>query len=69
LSTYRIIKNISIDNSLLSDAEALENYLILTLNRANAKTHKINKDEMAIVEKLNMPNIPRIDMFICRNMI
>ena len=63
LTANSIIKNISIDNSLLSDAEELEDFLILTLNKALAKASKINEDEMATAAKSNMPNIPRMNMF------
>ena len=63
LTANSVIKNISIDNSLLSDAEELEDYLILTLNKALAKASKINEDEMAKAAKSNMPNIPGMDMF------
>jgi len=58
LTANREIKSISIDNSLLSDAEELEDYLILTLNKAIAKATKINEDELAIAAKSGMPNIP-----------
>jgi DNA-binding protein YbaB len=63
LTANSIIKNISIDNSLLSDAKALEDYLILTLNKVLAKASKIHEDEMATAAKSNMPNIPGMDMF------
>ena len=63
LTANSIIKNISIDNALLSDAEELEDFLILTLNKALAKASKINEDEMATAAKSNMPNIPRMNMF------
>ena len=63
LTANRKIKSISIDNSLLSDAEELEDYLILTLNKAIEKASKINEDEMAIAAKSGMPNIPGMDMF------
>lgn len=57
------IKSISIDNSLLKDAEELEDYLIITLNKAIKKATKINENEMAIAAKSSMPNIPGMDMF------
>ena len=63
LTANREIKAISIDNSLLSDAEELEDFLILTLNKAIAKATKINEDERAAAAKTNMPNIPGMDMF------
>ena len=63
LTANSVIKNISIDNSLLSDAEELEDFLILTLNKALSKASEINEDEMAKAAKSNMPNIPGMDMF------
>ncbi|WP_299670163.1 YbaB/EbfC family nucleoid-associated protein [uncultured Polaribacter sp.] len=63
LTANREIKAIAIDKSLLSDAEELEDYLILTLNKAIEKASKINEDEMAVAAKSGMPNIPGMDMF------
>lgn len=63
LTANREIKNISIDESLLSDVEELEDYLILTLNKAIEKATKINETEMAVAAKAGMPNIPGMDMF------
>ena len=57
------IKAISIDDSLLSDAEELEDYLIIALNKALKKASKINENEMAVVAKSGIPNIPGMDMF------
>ena len=57
------IKAISIDDSLLSDAEELEDYLIIALNKALKKASKINENEMAVAAKSGMPNIPGMDMF------
>jgi len=61
LTANREIKNISIDDSLLSDKEQLEDYLILTLNKAIAKASAINEAELAAVAKEGMPNIPGMD--------
>ena len=63
LTANREIKAISIDESLLTDKEELEDYLILTLNKAIEKASKINENEMAIAAKSGMPNIPGTDMF------
>jgi DNA-binding YbaB/EbfC family protein len=62
VTANREIKAISIDNSLLSDAEELEDYLIITLNKALAKAAAINENEMAVAAKSGMPNIPGMDM-------
>lgn len=58
------IKSISIDDSLLEDKEQLEDYLVLTLNKAIEKATKINEAELAAVAKEGMPNIPGMDAFM-----
>lgn len=63
LTANRTIKSIAIDDSLLNDAEELEDYLIITLNKAIEKASKINENEMAVAAKSGMPNIPGMDMF------
>ncbi|MDP5105131.1 MAG: YbaB/EbfC family nucleoid-associated protein [Polaribacter sp.] len=63
LTANREIKAISIDESLLSDKEELEDFLIITLNKAIEKASKINESEMAVAAKKGMPNIPGMDMF------
>ncbi|WP_372756454.1 YbaB/EbfC family nucleoid-associated protein [Mariniflexile sp.] len=63
LTANRTIKSIDIDESLLEDKEQLEDYLILTLNKAIAKATNVNEAELAAVAKEGMPNIPGMDMF------
>lgn len=63
LTANRIIKNIEIDNSLLEDKEQLEDYLILTLNKAIKKATDINEAELGAAAKDGMPDIPGMDMF------
>ncbi|MDN3666880.1 YbaB/EbfC family nucleoid-associated protein [Algibacter miyuki] len=63
LTANRAIKSIDIDDSLLEDKEQLEDYLILTLNKAIDKATKINEAELAAAAKDGMPNIPGMDMF------
>jgi len=63
ITANRTIKSISIDDSLLNDAEELEDYLIITLNKAIERASTINENEMAIAAKSGMPNIPGMDMF------
>lgn len=48
---------------MLEDKEQLEDYLILTLNKAIAKATNINEAELAAVAKEGMPNIPGMDLF------
>ncbi|MFD2587183.1 YbaB/EbfC family nucleoid-associated protein [Croceitalea marina] len=61
LTANRLIKNISIDANLLEDKEQLEDYLVLTLNKAIEKATAINETELAAVAKEGMPNIPGMD--------
>lgn len=63
LTANREIKSISIADSLLTDAEELEDYLILALNKAIEKATKINDAEMAVAAKNGMPDIPGMDLF------
>jgi DNA-binding YbaB/EbfC family protein len=63
LTAHREIKAISIDSSLLADAEELEDFLIITLNKAISKATTINENEMAAAAKNGMPDIPGMDMF------
>jgi len=61
LTANRSIKEISIDDSLLQDKEQLEDYLVLTLNKAIEKATEVNEAELAAVAKDGMPNIPGMD--------
>ena len=61
ISANRAIKEIKIDDSLLQDKEQLEDYLILTLNKAIENATKVNETELAAVAKEGMPNIPGLD--------
>ncbi len=63
VTANREVKNIAIDDELLTDKEALEDYLILALNDAITKANQINESEMAAAAKDGMPNIPGMDMF------
>lgn len=63
LTANRTIKCIEIDDTLLQDKEQLEDYLILTLNKAIEKTTNVNETELAAVAKEGMPNIPGMDLF------
>jgi len=59
----RTIKNIAIDDELLEDKEALEDYLILALNNAIEKANQVNESELAAAAKGGLPDIPGMDMF------
>ena len=61
LTANRAIKTIEIHDSLMQDKEQLEDYLILTLNKAIEKATNINETELAAAAKEGMPNIPGMD--------
>lgn len=61
ITANRTIKEIKINDSLLADKEQLEDYLILTLNKAIEKASKVNETELAAVAKEGIPNIPGMD--------
>src|SRR6056297_392917 len=64
LTANREVKKITIDDSLLEDKEQLEDYLILTLNKAIKKATTVNETELAAAAKEGMPNIPGMDSFL-----
>lgn len=61
LTANRTIKKIEVDDALLEDKEQLEDYLILTLNKAIEKATQLNETELAAVAKEGMPNIPGME--------
>ncbi len=63
LTANRAVKSISIDEELLNNKEQLEDYLILTLNKAIEKATKVNDAELSAVAKDGLPNIPGLDLF------
>jgi len=63
ITANRSIKNIEVSEELLKDKEQLEDYLVLTLNKAIEKATQINDTEIAAVAKEGMPNIPGMDLF------
>jgi DNA-binding protein YbaB len=56
-----MLKSITIDDSLLQNKEQLEDYLIVTLNKAIEKAAKVNQAELDAVAKVDMPMIPGMD--------
>lgn len=62
ITANRELKAIKIDDSLLNNAEELEDYLIMTLNNAIKKATEISEQELAIAAKSGMPNIPGMDL-------
>ncbi|TXE11701.1 YbaB/EbfC family nucleoid-associated protein [Seonamhaeicola algicola] len=63
ITANREIKGLEIDDTLLEDKEQLEDYLVLTLNKAIEKATKVNEAELAAAAKEGLPNIPGMDMF------
>lgn len=63
ITANREIKSITIDDTLLEDKEQLEDYLVLTLNKAIKRATEVNETEIAAVAKEGMPNIPGMDFF------
>ena len=61
MTANRSVKSLDIDSSLLNHKEELEDYLILTINRAIEKATQINETELAAVAKEGMPNIPGME--------
>lgn len=58
LTANREIRSVSVDDSLLSDKEQLEDYLVLVLNKAIAKATAINETEIAAAARDGLPNLP-----------
>ena len=63
ITANREVKNISVDEQLLDDKEQLEDYLVLTMNKAIKKATDINEAEIGSAAKDGMPDIPGMDMF------
>jgi DNA-binding YbaB/EbfC family protein len=61
ITANREIKKINISDHLLEDKEQLEDYLIVTLNKAIQNATSVNETELAAVTKEGMPNIPGMD--------
>jgi DNA-binding protein YbaB len=64
ITANRTIQSISINESLLEDIEQLEDYLIVTINKAIEKATNVNQTEIDAVTKIDIPMIPGMeDMF------
>lgn len=63
ITANREIKSIDMHDDLLQDKEMLEDYLILTLNKAIERATTVYETEVGAVAKEGMPNIPGMDMF------
>jgi len=63
LTANRQVRSITIDDALLEDKDQLEDYLVLTLNKALDKAGAVSEAELGAVAKEGMPNIPGMDFF------
>ena len=63
ITANRTIKSITIEDELMQDKDMLEDYLVLTINKAIERATNVNEAELAAVAKEGMPNIPGLDMF------
>jgi DNA-binding YbaB/EbfC family protein len=63
LTANREIRSIEINDDLLVDKEQLEDFLVITLNKAISKASAISEAELSAVAKEGMPNIPGLDLF------
>ncbi|MBT8285258.1 MAG: YbaB/EbfC family nucleoid-associated protein [Flavobacteriaceae bacterium] len=61
ITANREIKGIEIGDALLEDKEQLEDYLVITLNKAISRATEVQEAELAAVAKEGMPNIPGMD--------
>lgn len=61
ITANRQIRSITIDDALLEDKDQLEDYLVMTINKAIEKATAVNEAELGAVAKDGMPNIPGMD--------
>ena len=62
ITANREIKNVEVDEALLEDKEQLEDYLVLTLNKAIRRATEMNEEELGKVAREGMPNIPGLGL-------
>lgn len=58
----REIRTINIDDSLFSDKEELEDYLIIAINNALNNANEINEREMSTAARGGMSDIPGFNL-------
>lgn len=63
ITANREVKSLNIADELMEDKEQLEDYLVLTLNKAIKKATEVNEAELGAVAKEGMPDIPGLDAF------
>ncbi|MEJ2584882.1 MAG: YbaB/EbfC family nucleoid-associated protein [Robiginitalea sp.] len=64
LTANREIKEVRIDEELLADKEQLEDYLVITLNKALKKAGEVHDTELSAVAREGMPNLPGLDALL-----
>lgn len=62
ITANRELKSIEIDQSLLEDKQQLEDYLIVTLNKAIQNASRVHEEELAKVAKEGLPPIPGLGL-------
>jgi hypothetical protein len=63
ITANRELRSVTISDELMKDKEQLEDYLLLTLNKAITRATEVNDTELAAVAKEGMPSIPGMDLF------
>lgn len=64
LTANREIREVRIDDRLLKDREQLEDYLVITLNKALKKAGEIHDAELAAAAREGMPDLPGLDALL-----
>lgn len=55
LTGNNCFKSVSIDDSLMEDKEALEDYLVVTLNKAISKALEANNNAFGFIDDMKLP--------------
>jgi DNA-binding protein YbaB len=64
ITANRIIKSITVEDTLMEDKEQLEDYLLLVINKAILSASAVQQAELDAVSKMDLPMIPEMeDMF------
>jgi len=63
MTANREIKSITLSEPLPDDKEELEDYLVVTLNKAIQKASSVQEAELGAVAKEGMPDIPGLNLF------
>ncbi|WP_340063058.1 YbaB/EbfC family nucleoid-associated protein [Ascidiimonas aurantiaca] len=63
MTANREVKSITLSEPLPEDKEELEDYLVVTLNKAIQKASSIHETELGAIAKEGMPDIPGLNLF------